>query len=56
MMQVNRDAIKDKLEELRLLIHDTHAYIITIQEARLTPDQQDGSGEQEEMGRDDHIN
>ena len=29
--------IKNKLEELKLLIHDTHADIITIQETKLTP-------------------
>ena len=27
----------NKLEELKLLIHDTHADIITIQEIKLTP-------------------
>ena len=27
----------NKLEEMKLLIHDTHAYIITIQETKLTP-------------------
>ena len=35
ILQVNR--IKNKLEELKLLIHDTHANIITIQETKLTP-------------------
>ena len=28
---------RNKLEELKLLIHDTHADIITIQETKLTP-------------------
>ena len=37
MMQVNINGIKNKLEELQLLIHDTHAYRITIQETKLTP-------------------
>ena len=36
-MQVNINGIKNKLEELKLLIHDTHADIITIQETKLTP-------------------
>ena len=37
IMQVNINGIKNKLEELKLLIHDTHAYIVTIQETKLTP-------------------
>ena len=37
ILQVNINGIKNKLEELKLLIHDTHAYIITIQETKLTP-------------------
>ena len=37
ILQVNIKGIKNKLEELKLLIHDTHAYIITIQEIMLTP-------------------
>ena len=36
IQQVNINGIK-KLEELKLLIHDTHADIITIQETKLTP-------------------
>ena len=36
-LQVKINGIKNKLEELKLLIHDTHAYIITIQETKLTP-------------------
>ena len=35
IMQVNINGIKNKLEELKLLIHDTHAYISTIQETKL---------------------
>ena len=35
--QVNINGIKNKLEELKLLIHDTHVDIITIQETKLTP-------------------
>ena len=35
--QVNINGIKNQLEELKLLIHDTHADIITIQEAKFTP-------------------
>ena len=34
-LQVNINGIKNKLEELKLLIHDTHADIITIQETKL---------------------
>ena len=37
MLQVNINIIKNKLKELKLLIHDTHAYIFTIQESNLTP-------------------
>ena len=37
IQQVNIIGIKDKLEEHKLLIHDTHADIITIQETKLTP-------------------
>ena len=37
ILQVNINGIKNKLEELKLLIHDTHADIITIQETKLTP-------------------
>ena len=36
-LQVNDNGIKNNLEELKLLIHDTHADIITIQETKLTP-------------------
>ena len=36
ILQVNINGIKNKLEELKLLIHDTHAAIITIQETKLT--------------------
>ena len=36
ILQVNINGIKNKLEELKLLIHDTHAYITTIQETKLT--------------------
>ena len=36
ILQVNINGIKNKLEELGLLIHDIHAYI-TIQETKLTP-------------------
>ena len=35
--QININGLRNKLEELKLLIHDTHADIITIQETRLTP-------------------
>ena len=31
------NGLRNKLEELKLLIHDTHADIITIQETKLTP-------------------
>ena len=34
---VNINRIKNKLEELKLLVQDTHADIITIQETKLTP-------------------
>ena len=37
ILQVNINGIKNKLEELILLIHDIHADIITIQETKLTP-------------------
>ena len=36
ILQVNINGIKNKLEKLKLLIHDTHAYIITLQEIKLT--------------------
>ena len=37
ILQVNINGIKNKLEELELLIYDTHANIIIIQESKLTP-------------------
>ena len=37
ILQVNINGLKNKLEEIKLLIHDTHAYIITIHETKLTP-------------------
>ena len=37
ILQVNINGLSNKLEELKLLIHDTHADIITIQETKLTP-------------------
>ena len=37
ILQVNINGIKNKLEKLNLLIHDTHAHIITIQETKVTP-------------------
>ena len=37
ILQVNTNGLRNKLEELKLLIHNTHAYIITIQETKLTP-------------------
>ena len=37
ILQININGIKNKLEELKLLIHDIHADIITIQETKLTP-------------------
>ena len=37
IVQVNIHGIKNKLEEHKMLIHDTHADIITIQETKLTP-------------------
>ena len=37
ILQVNINGIKNKLEEFKLLIHDTHADIITIQETKLIP-------------------
>ena len=36
VLQVNINIIKNKLEKLELLIHNTHAKIITIQETKLT--------------------
>ena len=36
ILQVNINGIKNKLEELKLLIHDTYADTITIQETKLT--------------------
>ena len=35
--QVNINGIKNKLEDLKMLIHNTHADVITIQETKLTP-------------------
>ena len=37
ILQVNINGIKNKLEELKLLIHDTQTDIITIQEPKPTP-------------------
>ena len=37
ILQVNINGTKNKLEELKLLIHDIHADIITIQGTNLTP-------------------
>ena len=37
ILQVNINGLRNKLEELKLLIHDTHADIITIKETKLTP-------------------
>ena len=37
ILQVNINGLRNKLEELKLLIHDTHADIITVQETKLTP-------------------
>ena len=37
ILQVNINGLRNNLEELKLLIHDTHADIITIQETKLTP-------------------
>ena len=37
ILQDNINGLRNKLEELKLLIHDTHADIITIQETKLTP-------------------
>ena len=37
LLQVNINGLKNKLEELKLLIHDTHTDIIIIQETKLTP-------------------
>ena len=36
ILQVNIKGIKIKLEELKLLIYNTHADVITIQETKLT--------------------
>ena len=36
ILQVNINGLRNKLEELQLFIHDTHADIITIQETKLT--------------------
>ena len=37
ILHANINGIKNKLEELKLLIHHPHADIITIQETKLTP-------------------
>ena len=37
ILQVNMKVIKNKLKELKLHIHNTHADIFTIQETKLTP-------------------
>ena len=37
IMQVNINRIKNKLEELRLRIHDTHVRYLKLQETKLTP-------------------
>ena len=37
ILQASINGLKNKLKELKLLIHDTHADIITIQETKLTP-------------------
>ena len=37
ILQANINRLRHKLEEFKLPIHDTHAYIITIQETMLTP-------------------
>ena len=37
ILQIDINGIKNQLEELKLLIHDTHADIITIRETKLTP-------------------
>ena len=37
ILQANINGLRNKLEELKLLIHDTHADIITIHETKLTP-------------------
>ena len=37
ILQANINGLRNKLEELTLLIHDTHADIVTIQEIKLTP-------------------
>ena len=37
ILQVNINGLRNKLDEFKLLIHYTHADIITIQETKLTP-------------------
>ena len=37
ILQFTINGLRNKLEELKLLIHDTHAYIIIIQKTKLTP-------------------
>ena len=37
ILQVNINEIKNKLDKLKMLIHETHADIITIEETKLTP-------------------
>ena len=37
ILQVNINGLRNKLEELKLFIQDTHSDIITIQETKLTP-------------------
>ena len=37
ILQVNINELRNKLEELKMRIHDTHADIITIQKTKLTP-------------------
>ena len=37
IVQLNIKGNKNKLEELKMLIHDSHADIITIQETKLIP-------------------
>ena len=37
ILQVNINGLRNKLEELKLFIHDAHADIITIPETKLTP-------------------
>ena len=38
ILQVNINEIRNKLEELKRFIHNTHADVLTIQEAKLTPE------------------